>query len=49
MHPNELEKLCKKAEPKSLILMRVDDDREVVPATAWVDDQGLLVIEEQQG
>jgi len=49
MHPIELKELCEKAEPKSLVLMRVDDDREIVPATAWVDDQGLLVIEEKQG
>lgn len=48
MKVTELKELCEKATQKSIVVMRVADDREIVPITAWVDDNGLLVIEEAE-
>ena len=42
----ELKKILEKADENSLVVLKVIDDRRVVSANAWVDDRGILVIEE---
>jgi len=46
MKVKDLKILLEKAEPESLVLLRVLDNRGCTPhITAWVDDNGILVIE----
>jgi len=46
----ELEKLIKdeKANKNSEVILRDQSDGDCVPAHAWVDDKGILVIEEAE-
>lgn len=47
MNVKSLMLLCEGADPESDVLLRVLDDRKIVKATASVDDNGLLCIEEK--